>query len=200
MIRILVNVAVAAGLLTSLGSAAKIGDESFKITDQKREAFGFGSQCEQLLFEIQIERQGAGKIVRKCGGVGGGNILLRAGDVEQIGVQSNRARSFLGRRVARFVVDEENIGLQEGTFLIQANDFEALATFGHKVEAAIRVFFYDGDDFRSAADVGKAMLKGANYAERTALGETFADHLFVARLEDVQGQGSTGKEDDIERE
>jgi hypothetical protein len=32
------------------------------------------------------------------------------------------------------------------------------------------------------------------------LGETFGDHFFVARLEDVQGQGSAGEQDDIERE
>jgi hypothetical protein len=40
----------------------------------------------------------------------------------------------------------------------------------------------------------------AHYAEATVLGETLADHLFVTRFEDVQGQRGAGKQDDIERE
>jgi len=44
------------------------------------------------------------------------------------------------------------------------------------------------------------LFDSAHYAEGTVLGETLANHFFVARFEDVQGQRSTWKQDDIERE
>ena len=90
--------------------------------------------------------------------------------------------------------------MQEGTFLVDAHEFETLAAFGDQVEAAVGILFHDGDDFGGASHLGETLLDGAHHAEGAMLGEAFADHFFVARLEDVQGQGSAGEQDDIERE
>jgi hypothetical protein len=39
----------------------------------------------------------------------------------------------------------------------------------------------------------------AHHAKRRFLSQTFADHFFVARFEDVQRQGRTRKEHDFQR-
>jgi hypothetical protein len=43
------------------------------------------------------------------------------------------------------------------------------------------------------------LIEGAYYAERSLLGAALCDHLFVARLEDVQRQRRTGQKNDFER-
>jgi hypothetical protein len=66
-----VDVAVAASPFAGGGGAAEVGDDGFEITDEQGNAFWFGAQPEQLLFEIQIEGQGTGEIEREQRGVGG---------------------------------------------------------------------------------------------------------------------------------
>jgi hypothetical protein len=106
----------------------------------------------------------------------------------------------LFRRHARLVVDQEDFGLQERTFLVDAHEFEALAAFGKDVEAAVGIFLCDRDDFGRASDFGQTLFEEAHYAEGAMPGEAVGDHFLVAWLEDVQGQGSAGEQDDIERE
>ena len=83
--------------------------------------------------------------------------------------------------------------------MIHAEEFEARAAFGDKVEASVGIFFDDGDDFGGAAHLGEALIKGANDSESLVLGETLANHFFVTRLEDVQRQWSAGEKDNVER-
>jgi len=193
-------VAVAAGFFTGASGAAEVGKDGFEIADEQRNTFGLGAEGEKLLFEIQIEGQGAGEIEREERRVGGGEILFSAGDGQQFGMQLNCAGGvFLGWS-AGFVVDHENFGLEEGAFLVDAHEFETFAAFGDEVEAAVGIFLYDGDDFGGAADFSETLLDGANDAEGAMLGEAFGNHFFVAWFEDVQGQGSAGEQDDIERE
>jgi len=152
------------------------------------------------LFEIQIERQGTGKIEREQRGIGGGEILFGAGDGHEFGVQLNRARGVCRRRGSRFVGDHENFGLKEWTFLIDAHEFETIAAFGDEIEATVGVLFDDGDDFGGASHLCETLFDGAHDAEVAMLSETFANHFFIARLEDVQGQGSAGEQNNVERE
>jgi hypothetical protein len=90
--------------------------------------------------------------------------------------------------------------LQEGSFLVDAYDFETPAAFGDEVEAAVRILLDHSDNFGSASHLGQTLFDYAHYTERAMLGEALSDHFFIAELEDVQGQGDAGEQDDIERE
>ena len=115
-------------------------------------------------------------------------------------MQLNRAGGVGLRWSCGLVIDHCHFSLEEGTFLIEAQELETLAALGDQVEPAVGILFHDGDDFGGASYLGQALLDGTDYAEVAMLGEAFANHFFVARLEDVQGQGSAGEQDDIERE
>src|SRR5579871_91445 len=86
-----VDVAVAASLLAGGRRAAQVWDDGFEISNQQGEALGFRTRGEHLLLEIEIERQRSGKVERHEGGIGGGKILARARDAENLRVQSHRA-------------------------------------------------------------------------------------------------------------
>jgi hypothetical protein len=110
------------------------------------------------------------------------------------------ARAVSSLVFAGFVGDQKDFAAQERPLLIELQDLEAVAAFGDDVEAAVGIFLGDADDFDGASNFGDALFMGANHAEGRMVGETFADHFFVAGLEDVQGQRSSGEEDDIKRE
>lgn len=61
------------------------------------------------------------------------------------------------------------------------------------------VLLDDIGDFGGAADLRDAFFFGPQNAERLAGLETFRDHLFIARLKDVQRQRSAGQEYHVER-
>ena len=164
----------------------EVGNEAFQICDERGNALGFRSEGEQLLFEIKIKGQRCGKREGELGRVSGSEILSSACQSEQFGVQLNRPGEVFLCRSVGFIVDEQNFGLQEGSILIYAQDLEPLATFGHQVESAIGVFFHYADDFGGASHLGNALLNRAYHAKIVMLGQTFANHLFVARLENVQ--------------
>ena len=84
--------------------------------------------------------------------------------------------------------------------MVDAHDFETLAPFGDDVQPAVGILLHDGDDFCGASHIGETLLDGAHHAEHAMLGKAFADHFLVARFENMQGQGSAGKQDDFERE
>ena len=152
------------------------------------------------MLEIQIERQRAGKMEREQHRIGGGEILFCPSDGHKFGVQLHRARGVLPRRSSGFVLNHENFGAQERTLPVDAQEFETLAALGDQVEAAVGVLFHDGNDFGGTSHLGETLFDGAHDPEDASLGEAFADHFLVVRFEDMQGQGSAGKQDDIERE
>jgi hypothetical protein len=84
--------------------------------------------------------------------------------------------------------------------LIHANEFKTLAAYGDEVEAPIGIFFDDRHNFGGASHLDEAPLKGTYDAESLVPGEAFADHLFVAGLENVQRQRCAGEQDNVERE
>jgi hypothetical protein len=193
-------VSVAARLFAGGGGAVEVGDDGFKIADEQGKAFRFRAQGEELLFEIQIERQGAGQIERKKQGISGGKILLGASNREEFGVKLNGARSVFLRRCTGFVVDDEDLALEIRAFLIDAQELETLAAFADEIEAAVGILFYDSDDFGGASHFSETPLDGADDAEGAIMSQTFADHFFVARFENVQREGCAWKQDDVERE
>ena len=168
----------------------KVRNESFEISDQRRESLGFSAQRKQLLFEIQIEGQRRREIEGELRGIGGSKILSRTCQGKQLGMQLYGAGGVFLRRSAGLIVDDENFGLQERAFLIDGQEFKTLAAFGDEIESAVRIFFYDGDDFGGASYLGEPLFHGAHNAELSVLSHAFADHLLVTRFENVQRQGS----------
>jgi hypothetical protein len=75
-----------------------------------------------------------------------------------------------------------------------------MASLRNQIHAAGRILFRDGNDLSSASHFGNPLFEGSNHAKGRSVGQTLGDHLFVARLENVQGQGSAGEQDDFERE
>src|SRR5580704_2101003 len=146
-----VDVAVASGLLSGTGGATDVGEDGFEIADEQGQTFWLRAQGEQLLFEIEVKGHGSGKLEGEQRGSGGGDLLFGASDREQLGVELNCALGVYLRRRSGFVIDHENFGLEKRPLLVDADEFESLAAFGDQVEAAVRIFFYDGDDFGGAA-------------------------------------------------
>jgi len=101
---------------------------------------------------------------------------------------------------ARLVLQIQNLGTQERAFLIEFHDLKALSPLGHKVKAAVRIFFRDGRDLGATADVRDPLLDGANHSELALIRETLPDHFFIARLKNVKWQWSTGEKHYIQRE
>ena len=178
----------------------QVRNQFFQISDKQGKAFCFRAQREQLLLEIQIEGQGSGKIKGQRRRVSAGDILLRSRDRQQFCVQLNRAVRVFLRRRAGFIVDHHNFRLQEGTLLIYSQKLETPAPFRNEVEAPVGVFFDDGNDFGGAAHFGQTLLHRADHAEQAILRQALANHLFIARFEDMQRQGRAGEQYDIQRE
>ena len=78
--------------------------------------------------------------------------------------------------------------------------FETLDAAGEDIHAAVVIPFRDLEDFGGATDVGDAFFRGADNAKRLLQFQTLGDHFFVSGLEDVQGQGNAGEENEVERE
>jgi len=106
---------------------------------------------------------------------------------------------FLWRR-SGLVVERENFRAEKRPFVIDPHQFETPPAFGDQIEFAVGILFHDGHDFGRASHIGETLLQGTHHAEDPILSQAFANHFFVAWFEDVQGQGSAGEQDDIERE
>ena len=126
--------------------------------------------------------------------------MFGSGDGQQFGVQLSGPRGIFLRWRSRFIFNHKNFALQECTILIHGDDFETVAALGDQVEASIGILFHDGDDFGGASHFGETLIESTNHSKNPILRQTFGDHFFIARLENVQRQWSAGKQDDIERE
>ncbi len=99
-----------------------------------------------------------------------------------------------------FIFEEIYFGVEEFAFLVELHDLEALRSFRDDVHAAVFVFLNNFGDVRHAADLGNRVFLRAHDSERFLVDKGLADHLLVTGFEDVQRQGSAGKQDNIERE
>ncbi len=103
-------------------------------------------------------------------------------------------------RSAGFVRNQQYICAQKGTLLIEFEHFEALAALGDQVHAPVGILLRDRNDLGGTPNFGNALFQGADHAERRIICQTLANHLFVSWLENVQGQGSARKQNDVKRE
>ena len=99
----------------------------------------------------------------------------------------------------RFVLQVNHLGLQKRPLLTDLHHLEALASFGHDIQAPIGIFSGNGDNLCCAADLSDSFLLGPDDAKRRLPVQTFGDHLSVARLENVQWQGRAREQDHIQR-
>jgi short-subunit dehydrogenase len=104
-------------------------------------------------------------------------------------------RGFLG-----IIFKEEHIGAQEIALLVYFQNFETLTAFGDDVHATVVIFFGYRHNLRRAADFSDPAFLGPDDAKLFLLRETFADHFFVAGLEDVQGQRHAGQQNHFQGE
>lgn len=99
---------------------------------------------------------------------------------------------------AWFVWNDQHLTLQENALAIYFENLEPLAALANQVHATVRILFRYGDDFGSAADLRNAFVQGSYYSEGRFRGQTFPDHFLVARLEDMQWQRRTRKQDELQ--
>jgi hypothetical protein len=192
--------AVPAGLLPRPGRAAQARENAFQIRPECLHSLRFRARPEQLLLEVEIKRQRAGQMIRECARIGGGEILHRARERQNLPVQFYGASSFRFRRCPGLIGDEQNLGAQKGALLIEFEYFKTPTPLGNEIETTIGIFLRDADDLGGASDLGYVLLDGANNPEQRLVCQTLSDHLLVSRFENVQRQGSAGKQHDLERE
>jgi hypothetical protein len=106
----------------------------------------------------------------------------------------------LGAGAFAFIGEVEHLALKKGAIAIDLYYLESVPAFGEDVEASIVVSSDDFDDFCRAAHVGNSLGMSANDAERAMCVEALANHLLVARFEDVQRERRARKKNDVERE
>src|SRR5205085_10467051 len=83
--------------------------------------------------------------------------------------------------------------------LVDFQDFKALAAFGDNVQLAILVPLGYRHDLGGAPDVRKTFFFRPDDAERLFLLQTLRHEFLVTRFEDMERQGSAGKEHYIQR-
>src|SRR5215469_13190106 len=85
-------------------------------------------------------------------------------------------------------------------FVQQLHDSENGAPFGKNVHSAIGIILNFSRDLSGAADCGSGTLVRENDPEFEPLFQAAADHVLVARLENMQGERHARQENDIEGE
>ena len=101
--------------------------------------------------------------------------------------------------IAAFIIKVADLGAQEGALLVDAQNLEAAQALGEDVETSVLVTFDDIEDLGGAADLCHLFLPGMDDAKDRVALQALTDHLFVARLEDVQRQWDGGKQDQRQR-
>jgi len=195
-----VRVAVAAGLLSDNHRSAQVGENPFKVLNYGLNAPAFGPQAQQRLLEVEIKRKRSDEMVGKQGIFPFRQILLRVCQGQDLSVQFDRVGCLCRCRPIRIIAYKQGASAQERALLIDFEKLKALTAFSYDIHAASVVLLRHRKNFRGAPDVGEVCLLGANYAELLFLLQALSDHFPVARLEDVQGQRSAGKQDDLEWE
>ena len=190
---------VAACATLGLGVPLQHRKDTFEERCHGANAFYLRVHFEQSLLEVRIEGKGTGEAVGKLSAGDFGFFRLRTGELHDFAMQADGFFLLGGEWQIGIIRKKENFGLKERTFLINLQHFEAALAFSEDVHTAVVVFFEDVDDFGGAANVDEPLVFGADDAERALLVKAFIDHLFVARLEDVQRQGRAGKQHQIER-
>ena len=96
------------------------------------------------------------------------------------------------------IVQVEDFGLQERSFLIQLYDLEAGAALGDDIHAPVGIFLGDCQYFCGAANLSELLLLASEDAEVLAAVEAFGNHFAIARLENVQWQRRARKQNQVQ--
>jgi short-subunit dehydrogenase len=193
-------VPVAPGLVACPRGAAQIGKNAFQVRHHRLDALAFRPHRQQFLFEVEIERQRAREIKGKRALLGRRKILHGSSQRQNLEMRSNCPSLVFWSGSARLVSYEQYFRLQKGTLPVEFEHFKALAAFCNHIESSIGILLGDTNDFSGAPNFRDALFQCAHDAERRIVCPTLTNHLFVSRLENVQGQGSARKQYDVERE
>src|SRR5713101_9582079 len=103
------------------------------------------------------------------------------------------------------VSEEVDIAFQElivrvGVGVHQLGYAERRAANGDDVHAAVVVTLHDFGDIRGATHADNSFRQSQEHSELAFMVDALADHLAVARLENVQGENCAGKKNDVQRE
>src|SRR5579862_528334 len=192
-------VSISAGLLPDSQSLFNSGNGGLVILNQGLQPQRFRFHFQERLLEIQVHR----KLVRqleRAAKICRFEFGLLSQNLKELGVELQGALSVRVRDLGGIVIKEENFTLEKRTFLIELNNLKSLSSLGVNVHAAIVIFFpYLGDD-RGAAHFSQGILVGPDHAKGFLLFQTFSDHLFVARLKDVQREGRAREQHHVQRE
>jgi hypothetical protein len=100
---------------------------------------------------------------------------------------------------AQFVLQVKHLCLQKRALLVQLYHLETRAAFRDDVHAPVGIFLSDRKDFCGASDLGKLLILPSYHAKVLAAVKAFGNHFPVARLENVQWQGCSRKQNEVER-
>ncbi len=163
------------------------------LTEIPQEAvlpFSFGTQLKNLLFpqEFQRERARDNKRERFAGGLREicGDTREKQGVTDLVKFNQLFANLRIEKGILIFkIIDRASEKRIVGE---QVHDAVRMATHGENVHAAVVIAFRDFQNFRAATDVGDAVGKGKEHAERCFFVQTLANHATVTRFENVQGK------------
>ena len=192
------HVAVAAGALARLQCLFYFGNCGAIVLGKRLNPLRLRFHLQQRLLEVEIDRQLMGKMEGERGSIG---LDFRAlsQNGKKLLVQLDQRRFRISADLRRLIIKLRYLALKVRTLLVQALNLKPLPAFSSNVEPAIIIFFDYVEDRGGAADRGQGALLHAHHAEWTLLLQALADHLFVARLKDMQRQRRSGKEHDFKR-
>jgi len=137
---------------------------------------------------------------RKLIRIGRGKILHGPRQGQNLQMCSGCSRAVFVGHAPLLIRHQQNFGAKKRSFLVQFYYFKTVAALSNQIHAAVGIFLRDRDGLRRASDIGNPFLERAHHAKWRVVGQTLADHLLVAWLEDVQGQRCARKQNNIERE
>ena len=142
------------------------------------------------LLEIQIERQRSCQIKRKLVLVCSGKILHRSSQRQNFQMKLNRPICSSSDRGAGSSGTCNTSACRNERSRFSSSTSNRLRPSAIRSRRPSGYSFVTRDNLSRASDFGNAFFQSANHSEGRVVGQAFADHLFVSRLENVQGQGS----------
>src|SRR5579859_633808 len=198
----LMGVAVASRFGADVQGSADFGNQGFVVGDEGCDALGLGAYSQQRLLKFQVQRHFCRYLEGKRRRIFHWDLrILLSTERQELFVQMQElfARG-LGGVTAPFIIEKAHLGAQEGTLLVHPQDFKAAQALGEDIEPAIVVAFDYIENPGGAANLGHLFLLCMDNAEYRVFFQAFTDHLFIARLKDMQRQRYGGKQDQRQRE
>jgi len=184
--------------VANLHRSTQIGKDTFEVLSHHLDAAGFGAEAQEVLFEIQVQRQGAGELIGKQRTLVFRDVLLGTCQRQDLAMQFQCAGTLFGGGLLGFVFDEKDLTAKERALLIHLKKLESLAALSDNVHASVVIGFGDRQDFSAATYVGQGIFAGTNDPEGQFLGQAFADHFLVTGFENMQRKRNAWKQYNLE--